>query len=162
MSGKIFPHICSAGRRCGRNCALTSPEGGSTEWRSRQDRARQTTPYFRAPFGYLWTRETNRRRDLRHWSQRQSRRQKHHPESRYWLTGENLRWLIYKDGVTIRDSISMPVRFIRSPFIQGCPFRSPLSPFCWAHVQTSYLIQVSGFLSTRQHALLCWISIELY
>ena len=31
MSGKIFPHICFAGRRCGRNCALTSPEGGSTE-----------------------------------------------------------------------------------------------------------------------------------
>ena len=55
-------------------------------------------------------------------------------------------------GVSIRDSISLPVRFIRSPFIQGCPFRSPLSPFCRAHVQTSYPIQVSGFLSIRQHA----------
>ena len=53
MSGNIFPHICFAGRRCGRNCALTSPEGGSTERGAGRTERYKPPPYFRAPFWAL-------------------------------------------------------------------------------------------------------------
>ena len=72
------------------------------------------------------------------------------------VNGLHFELVDYKDGdgVTIRDSIGMPVRFIRSPFHQGVPIS--FTPFPVLLGTGAYLILDSGIrpLTTRHPAVL--------